>query len=113
MVCCGNRDIQNKITEYSETNTCKRQRSSKETHFWLLHERVVLSYPHPFQIRQRLNATLKNLTLEMAGFTLLKALGLGAAAWGQPVLCYLARRNLLRQHEIMSLWVIYFSPKSQ
>lgn len=67
----------------------------------------------PFQIRQRLNATLKNLTLEMAGFTLLKALGLGAAAWRQPVLCYLARRNLLRQHEIMSLWVIYFSPKSQ
>lgn len=67
----------------------------------------------PFPIRQRLNAALKNLTLEMAGFTLLKALGLGAAAWRQPVLCYLARRNLLRQHEIMSLWVIYFSPKSQ
>lgn len=67
----------------------------------------------PLQIRQRLNATLKNLTLEMGGFILLKALGLAAAAWRQPVLCYLARRNLLRQHEIMSLWVIYFSPKSQ
>ena len=35
----------------------------------------------PFPIRQRLNAALKNLTLEMASFTLLKALGLGATAW--------------------------------